>query len=136
MKKEFSICPDTIDEHELYGFAWEEFVTAVPTPLVVVSTYKPNGKTNATMQSWVTFVSDKDGFYCIFGSVHKKKHMYESIQHTKYLVVNFPSAVNFMKCMDTIQNNGYDDDEIALSALTSERATKVNAPRIKECFLK
>ena len=134
MKKEFSTCPKTINEKELYGFAWEDFVTAIPTPLLLVTTYKDNGKTNATMQSWSTFVSE-DGFYCIFGGVNKYGHMYKTISQTGHLVINFPSLDNFQKCMDTIKNNSYDDDEIEKSGLTSEKASKVNAPRVKECFL-
>ena len=134
MKKEFSTCPTTIDEKELYGFAWQEFVTAIPTPLVLVTSYKDNGKTNATMQSWTTFVSE-NGFYCIFASVNKKQHMYTTIKQNKCLVINFPSADIYMKCQDTIKNNGYNNDEIELSGLTAEKASMVNAPRIKECFL-
>ena len=134
MKKEFSTCPTTIDENELYGFAWQEFVTAIPTPLVLVTSYKDNGKTNATMQSWTTFVSE-NGFYCIFASVNKKQHMYKTIKQNKCLVINFPSTDIYMKCQDTIKNNGYNNDEIELSGLTAEKASMVNAPRIKECFL-
>lgn len=134
MKKEFSTCPTTIDEKELYGFGWQEFVTAIPSPLVLVTSYKDNGKTNAAMQSWTTFVSE-DGFYCIFASVNKNQHMYKTIKENKNLVINFPSVDIYEKCIDTINNNGLDDDEIELSGLTAEKASIVNAPRIKECFL-
>lgn len=41
----------------------------------------------------------------------------------------------FLKCMETVKNNGFDDDEITLSGLTALKASKVNAPMIKECFL-
>lgn len=133
-KKEYSTCPTVINESELYGFSWMENVMAIPSPLVVVTTYKDNGKANATMQSWLTFAGE-DGFYCIFSSVNKHQHMYSSIQNTKHLVINFPDKDNFLKCTNTIKNNGYDMDEITLSGLTAEPATKVNAPRIKECFL-
>lgn len=140
MKKEFDSCPSVIDEKELYGFSWMENVLAIPAPLVCVTSYKDNGKPNATMQSWLTFTGDESyredhGFYCIFASVHKNGHMYASVKDTKHLVINFPDKDNFMKCMKTIENNDYDNDEIALSGLTAESATKVNAPRIKECFL-
>ena len=42
MKKEFNICPEVIDEKELWGFSWMENVLAIPSPLVVVTTYKSN----------------------------------------------------------------------------------------------
>lgn len=43
MKKEFDSCPAVIDESSLYGFSWMEHVLAMPSPLVVVTTYKANG---------------------------------------------------------------------------------------------
>lgn len=134
MKKEFERCPETINEAELYGFSWMENVLAIPSPLVLVTGYKPNGKQNATMQSWLTFTSE-NGFYCVFASVNKHTHMYESVRRTKQLVVNFPSMVIFTKCMTTIENNGYEEDEITRAGLTAEPAAKVNAPRVKESFL-
>lgn len=134
MKRFFVECPKTIDERELYGFSWMEHVLAIPSPLVVVTGYKANGKPNATLQSWCTFVSE-NGFFCIFGSVNKRGHMYESVKRSGCLVINFPSADIYAKCLDTIENNGAEDDEIALSGLTAEPTELVAAPRIKECFL-
>ncbi len=134
MKKEFKRCPEAIDKSELYGFSWMEYVLAIPSPLIVVTSYKDNGKPNATMQSWSTFVSEEE-FYCIFGSVKKNQHMYSSIKDNRHLVINFPSKDIYGRCLKTIENNGYDDDEITLSGLTVEEASIVNAPRIKECFL-
>ena len=134
MKKEFFSCPEKIDESKLYGFSWLEHVLAIPSPLVVVTGYKDNGLSNATMQSWCTFTGE-EGFYCLFSSVNKYSHMYSTINKTKQLVINFPSKDVFLKCYKTIENNAYDKDEITASGLTVEVAAKVNAPRIKECFL-
>lgn len=134
MKKEFNICPEGIDEKELWGFSWMEHVCAIPSPLVVVTSYKANGLPNATMQSWCTFMGE-DGYHCIFSSVHKGGHMYKTLKETGCCVVNFPSKESFLKCMDTVKNNGFDNDEISMSGLTVEQASMVNAPRIAECFL-
>lgn len=134
MKKEFRNCPSCFEGKKMYGFDWKEHVVAIPSPLVVVTTYKDNGKTNATMQSWLTF-SNSDGFYCIFADVNKHGHMYSSIKKQKALTINFPSADIYMKCYSTISNNQYEDDEIPMAGLTKEEASLVNAPRIKECFL-
>lgn len=135
MKKEFFSCPETVDESTLYGFSWMEYATAVPSPLVAVTSYKSNGKPNVAMQSWCTFTSDANGFYVIFGSVNKHQHMYASVKETGCMVVNFPSQDCFAACMSTIRNNAEEKDEIAASGLTSEPAAKVNAPKIRECFL-
>lgn len=134
MKKEFASCPETMDSKSLYGFAWEEYVAAIPSPLVVVTSYKDNGLTNATMQSWTVF-SSEIGFYCIFANVDKKKHMYQTIHRGGQCVVNFPSAEIYKKCLDTCNHNREEDDEITAAGLTAERASRVNAPRIRECFL-
>lgn len=79
MKREFRDCLSCFTDKEMYEFDWKEYVIAIPSPLVVVTTYKDNGKTNATMQSWLTF-SNEDGFYCIFANVDKYGHMYSSIK--------------------------------------------------------
>lgn len=136
MKKEYSAIPETMKKMETYGFSWMDFVTAIPSPLFVVTSYKSNGKTNASLQSWACFSGSPSGFYAILSNVNKSGHMYQSIKDKGEAVINFPSAEIFEKCMATIANNGYEDDEIALSGLTAELATSVLAPRIQECFMK
>lgn len=134
MKKHLSVQPALYEGRQMCGFNWKEHVTAIPSPLVVVTTYKKGGQTNATMQSWLTFGNDND-FYCIFAAVSKHGHMYQTIHERNALVINFPSADVYAKCYDTIQHNQPEDDEIALAGLTAESATLVDAPRIAECFL-
>ena len=61
--------------------------------------------------------------------------MYQSLKETGVCVLNFFSEDISEQCWKTIQNNQFDTDEITASGLTPEKAVKVNAPRIKECFL-
>jgi len=136
MKKDFIGLPESMKNIEFYGFSWIDFVTSIPSPLFVVSTYKSNGKPNACLQSWVTFTGiDENNFVAVMASVNKNKHMYKSIKETGEMVLNFPSVEIYPKCMQTIKNNDFDDDEITQSGLTVEKAKMVNAPKIKECFL-
>lgn len=135
MKKEYSAIPESMRDMETYGFSWMDFVTAIPSPLFVVTSYKSNGKPNACLQSWACFNGSPRGFYAILSSVNKSGHMYKTIKEKGEAVLNFPSADIYEKCTATIANNGFDNDEITLSGLTSEQATSVNAPRIKDCFL-
>lgn len=135
MKKQYGTKPKSMQNMEMYGFSWIDFVTAIPSPLFVVTSYKSNGLPNACLQSWATFVGDEQNFYCIMASVNKNGHMYKSIKETSNLVINFPSAKYFKCCAETIKNNQFDDDEITKSGLTIEKSTYVNAPMIKECFL-
>ncbi len=138
-KKDFSAKPDTISEQFCKvcgGFSWYDFVTAMPSLVFVVTGWKSNGKENACLQSWSTFVGGgTDDFVCIMGKVNKGGHMYQSLKETGACVLNFPSIDIYDRCIKTIGNNQFDTDEITACGLTAESAVKVNAPRIKECFL-
>lgn len=138
MKKEYSRKPEAFVEQwegEFNGFAWQDFLTAIPSPLFLITSYKDNGKENACLQSWSTFVGEQGEFICIIGAVSRQGHLYRTLQERKCCVINFPSRDIYDKCSDTVRNNHYEDDEITKSGLTAEKAITVDAPRIKECFL-
>ncbi|MDR3085109.1 MAG: flavin reductase [Christensenellaceae bacterium] len=135
MKREYAEIPPSMAGMQTYGFSWMDFVSAIPSPLFIVSSYKSNGKPNACLQSWACFNGGEKGFYAILSSVNKKGHLYQTLKERGEAVLNFPSAEIYALCEKTIQNNGFDDDEIALSGLTAEPAALVDAPRIRECFL-
>ena len=141
MKNEISVIerPERFTEQylEAYGnMSWYDFVTAMPSLVFVVTGWKSNAKENACLQSWSTFAgSGADNFICIMGKVDKGGHMYQSLKETKVCVLNFPSNDIYDRCIKTIGNNQFETDEITASGLTAEKASKVNAPRIKECFL-
>ena len=100
-----------------FGFSWKEFVMTVPSPLFLVTTYKPNGQPNACMQSWATFTSANfgNGFYAILASVNRNGHLWQSLNARREAVINFMSAETYDACMATIRNNRYDQDEITAS---------------------
>jgi len=136
MKKEFSARPETISAEycKACGCSWQAFVTAMPSLEFVVTGWKKNGKENACLQAWSAFASDgADGFVCVMRLCGR--HAQKSLKQTKVCVLNFPSNDILDRCSRTIGNNQYDTDEITASGLTAEPAAKVNAPRIKECFL-
>lgn len=138
MKKEIYSKPEKIVEQwlgELNSFSWQDFVTAIPSTLFVVTGWKPNGKENACLQAWSSFVGSSGEFLCIITSVTKGRHMHQSLQETGCCVLNFPSREIIDNCWKTIDNNQFETDEITASGLTVEKAVKVNAPRIAECFL-
>jgi len=138
MKKEYSTQPEKITEQwpgELSMMSWKELITAIPSPLLVATGWKANGKENACLQSWATFVSDSGELVCILSWVSKTGHLYQSLKETGCCVLNFPSSDIQDLCHKTIENNQYETDEITASGLTAEKAIKVNAPRIAECFL-
>lgn len=139
MKKEFSQRPEIMKEN---WCTWQEFITAIPSLVFLVTGWKSNGKENACLQSWAAFhgsnppgFGGEDGFYCVLSFVNKAGHMYQSLKETGVCVLNFPSYDIYEKCIKTIGNNDFETDEITVAGLTVEKATMVNAPRIKECFL-
>lgn len=118
------------------NMSWYDFVAGVPALVFVVTGWKSNGRENACLQSWSAFVgADAENFICVLAKVHKGGHMYQSLKETGVCVLNFPSNDIYGRCIKTIGNNRFDVDEITASGLTAEKAAKVNAPRIKECFL-
>jgi flavin reductase (DIM6/NTAB) family NADH-FMN oxidoreductase RutF len=138
MKKEFSSIPESFKETwpgEFSLFSWQDFLTAIPSPIFVATSYKANGKENACLQSWSAFVGDVKGLICIMAAVNRSGHLYTTIMETGVCVLNFPAADIYDKCSATITNNDYDNNEITDSGLTSEHAVTIHAPRIKECFL-
>jgi flavin reductase (DIM6/NTAB) family NADH-FMN oxidoreductase RutF len=133
MKKDFSARPEKFTEPSC---SWQDFLTAVPSLVFVVTGWKSNGKENACLQSWSAFVGGgKDEFACIMSAVSKNGHMYQSLKETGVCVLNFPSCDVYDRCIKTIGNNEFETDEITASGLTADKSAKVNAPRIKECFL-
>lgn len=135
MKIEYPNIPESLAKLETYGFSWMDFVTAIPAPLFLVTSYKSNGKANACMQSWACFNGSDSGFYAIVSNVSKSGHLYSTLREKGEAVLNFPSADIYDQCMATIANNKFEDDEIEKSGLTAEPAAKVDAPRVKECFM-
>jgi len=133
MKKDFSERPEKYTEP---WCTWQGFLTAMPSLVFVVTGWKNNGKENACLQSWASFVGGgKDEFVCILGAVPKGGHMYQSLKETGACVLNFPTYDIYDRCVKTIGNNEFETDEITVAGLTAEKSAKVNAPRIKECFL-
>jgi len=138
-KKDFSSIPDALSAEYCAacgGFSWYDFVTAFPSPVFLVTGRKANGKENACLQSWSTFVGEgTENFVCILGKVYTGGHMYQSLKETGVCVLNFPSLDIYDRCVKTIGGNQWEADEITAAGLTAEPAAKVNAPRIQECFL-
>lgn len=134
MKREYATMPESMADMEKWGFSWADYVTAIPAPLFLITTYKSNGLPNASLHSWACFNGNEGGFYAILSRVHKSGHLYQTIHETNVAVLNFPTADLYEQCLSTISHNGFDMDELAQSGFTAEPAQLVNAPRIKECF--
>jgi len=141
MKRDISLTqrPEKFSDQYLMccgNMAWYDFVLGMPSLVFVVTGWKSNGRENACLQSWSSFVgSGPENFICIMGKVNTRGHMYQSLKQTGVCVLNFPTNDLYDRCIKTIGHNGFEEDEITAAGLTAEKASVVNAPRIKECFL-
>lgn len=118
------------------NLSWYDFVAGMPSLVFLVTGWKANGRENACLHSWSSFVgSGPNNYICILGKVNPNGHMYRSLKETGVCVLNFPTNDIYARCIRTIGNNQYDTDEITVAGLTAEPASVVNAPRIAECFL-
>lgn len=137
MKHQYYEIPEKMKGLEAWGFSWLEFVTSIPSPMFLVTSYKENGKANACMQSWASFTTAGNGkrYFAILSSVNKNGHLYKTLQEKKCAVINFMSEDLYEKAMATIKNNQAEVDELAASGLTGVPAAKVDAPMVDECFM-
>ena len=119
---------------EYIDFSWMEYVTAIPQPLFLISTYKENEIPNACFHAWSTFTGEGDNYYVIL-SILNNTQTYANILRDKVFCINFPKYENLQECYNTIQNNGLDVDEISESGFSLENAYSIKTPRIKECFM-
>jgi flavin reductase (DIM6/NTAB) family NADH-FMN oxidoreductase RutF len=115
-------------------FSWMEFVAVAPQPLYVITTYKENDVPNACFHSWGFWASNWAGYLSLF-TLNTGNHTYRNIQRNKAWCINYPSAAYEKQCFATIELRDDAIDEITGAGFTVERAQKVHAPRIAECFM-
>lgn len=137
MKHTYYETPENMKGLEAWGFNWLEFVTSIPTPMFLVTTYKANGKTNACMQSWSSFTTADKGrrFFVLLSSVNKGGHLYQTLLEKRCAVVNFLSVDLYDRAMATIRNNQWEADELSESGLTAVKAEKIDAPMVDESIM-
>ena len=115
-------------------FSHFEMALGIPHALFLITTVKENGQPNACFQSWSSFYGDRGGYYAVTPLV-QRTHTYQNILRTREFCVNFLSARYFDACYQTVFHNEEETDEIAVGGFTSEPATCLAVPRIKEAFL-
>lgn len=115
-------------------FSWLEYATNIPYPIFLITTFKENGKPNACLHSWGCFGGDHKGYYAIL-TMLRSYHTAANILRSGEWCINFPSAEHHAQCIQTIENNGMDNDEITDSGFTIEPSQVVDAPRIAECLI-
>lgn len=129
--------PEELEESwpgEYSVFNWMEYVTAIPQPMFLVTTYKEEEVPNACLHAWSTFTGEGGDYYCIL-SILKDTHTYANISRDEEFCLNFVAPEYWEQCKGTIQNNEQETDEITESGLNLKEAQVISAPRIEEAFL-
>ena len=138
MKVEFSKnIPADLEESwpgEYNLFSWMEYVSAIPQPMFLVTTFKGEEIPNVCLHAWATFTGEGEDYYCIL-SILKNTHTYSNIIRDGDFCINFAAPRYLEECKETIQNNEQEADEISQSGLHVEEAQVISAPRIEESFL-
>lgn len=116
-------------------FSHLEFACGIPHILYAVTTYKENGKPNVNFNSWSSFGGDGGGYFAVMPGFLQESHAYKDIIRTGEFCINFLPAEHYDNLIDTITKNDYEADEFAVGSFTEEKASLINAPRIKESFL-
>ena len=102
-----------------------------PGPIVLVSS-SYQGKTNIMTMGWhmvMGFVPSLLGCY-----IWNENHSYDMIRKSKECVINIPTVEMIKTVVEIGNTSGADIDKFAEFGLTAEKAKKVHAPLIKECF--
>ena len=116
--------------------SWLAYVAAIPHVIFMVTTYKENKMPNACLWGWSCFSGEGDHFYVIMPGLRTDRHTYQNIKRTGEFCINFLPPQYAEQCDKTISSNDDDTDEFAVGGFTQESAHAINAPRIKESFLK
>jgi flavin reductase (DIM6/NTAB) family NADH-FMN oxidoreductase RutF len=102
-----------------------------PGPIVLVSS-SWKGKNNIMTMGWHTVMEFSPSLIgCLISSGN---YSYEMIKKSGECVINIPTADLLEEVIGIGNSSGADTDKFSRFALTAEKADKVKAPLIKECY--
>jgi flavin reductase (DIM6/NTAB) family NADH-FMN oxidoreductase RutF len=102
----------------------------LPSPVLVIGTYGPDGRPNIMTAAWGGIVSSKPA--CISVSLREATLSYHNIKQTEAFTVNFPSVKYFKEADFVGIVSGRECDKFKETRLTPEKSERVNAPFVKE----
>ena len=102
----------------------------LPSPVLIIGTYGPDGKPNIMNAAWGGIASSKPP--CISVSLREATLTYHNIKETEAFTVNIPSE-KYLKEADFVgMVSGKEYDKFKATGLTPEKSQLVNAPIVKE----
>jgi flavin reductase (DIM6/NTAB) family NADH-FMN oxidoreductase RutF len=102
----------------------------LPSPVLIIGTYGPDGKPNMMNAAWGGIASSKPP--CISVSLREATLTYHNIKNAEAFTVNIPSE-KYVKEADFVgMNSGRECEKFKKTGLTAEKSKIVNAPIVKE----
>jgi flavin reductase (DIM6/NTAB) family NADH-FMN oxidoreductase RutF len=102
----------------------------LPSSVLIVGTYGPDGRPNMMNAAWGGIVSSKPP--CISVSLREATLSFHNIKHAGAFTVNIPSE-KYLKEADFVgMVSGKEYDKFKATGLTPDVSTLVNAPIVKE----
>lgn len=102
----------------------------LPSPVLIIGTYGPDGKPNIMNAAWGGIASSKPP--CISVSLREATLTHHNIKQTEAFTVNFTSTQYFREADYVGIVSGRDHDKFKDTGLTPVKSTLVNAPIVKE----
>lgn len=110
---------------------WKPSTMLNPVPVVMVSCIDKEGKPNIITLAWAGTVNSDPPMVSI--SVRKQRYSYDLIKETGEFVINLPTVKLAFATDYCGVKSGKDTDKFQAMGLTTQQASKVNVPLIKEC---
>jgi flavin reductase (DIM6/NTAB) family NADH-FMN oxidoreductase RutF len=102
----------------------------LPSPVLIIGTYDPDGKPNMMNAAWGGIVSSKPP--CISVSIREAALSFHNIHQAEAFTVNIPSE-KYLKEADFVgMVSGREYDKFKVTGLTAEKSKLVNAPIVNE----
>ena len=102
----------------------------LPSPVLVVGTYGPDGKPNIMTAAWGGIACSKPP--CISVSLREATLTFHNIKQAEAFTVNIPSE-RYLKEADFVGLvSGREHDKFKVTGLSPEKSQLVNAPIVKE----
>jgi flavin reductase (DIM6/NTAB) family NADH-FMN oxidoreductase RutF len=102
----------------------------LPSPVLVIGTYGPDGRPNIMNAAWGGIVSSKPP--CISVSLRAATLSYRNLQRTGAFTVNIPSERHFREADFVGMVSGRECDKFKEARLTPMKSELVDAPIVKE----
>ncbi|MDD1724374.1 MAG: flavin reductase family protein [Methanospirillum sp.] len=102
----------------------------IPTPVLIIGTYDPDGKPNVMTAAWGG-VCSSDPLSISF-SVQRSRHTYAALMKNKECTISIPSASHVTEADFFGIVSGKTVDKFAATGLTPKRGNLVNAPYVEE----